>query len=481
MKTPFLGGSTVYRSTNVAYNRCINLYPEIVETKDGKDIGGLIGCPGTTKRLTLATTPVRALFETPTILYAVAGNKFYSITTGWTATERGTLSTSTGNVSIDWNGVQLMIVDGTYGYAYTIATTTFAQITDVDFPGADTVRYLNTYFVFNNPSTGKFMITASLDGTSVDALDFATAEGSPDNVVGVETNNDQLYLFGVETTEPWIKTGNPDFPYERIGNTFIEEGCVAPFSIAKIDNSIFWVGNGKQGRGIVRRLVGYTAQRISTHSEELEIATATTMSDIKGFAYQQDGHSFYVISSTSGDWTLCYDVASGLWHERAFRNTSTGVFERHRSNCYAFFNGFHVTGDYVTGEVYTFHLDVYADDGDALRWLRTWRALPPGQNDLDSVIFHRLQIDLEAGVGLASGQGSDPQILLRYSNDGGHTFGNDHSASIGGATGEFGRRAIWRRLGSSRHGRDRVFELSGTDPVKRTFIGARMRATASNS
>ena len=188
-----------------------------------------------------------------------------------------------------------------------------------------------------------------------------------------------------------------------------------------------------------------------------------------------------MISSTSGDWTLCYDVATGLWHERAFRNTSTGVFERHRADCHAFFNGYHVVGDYVTGEVYTFHLDVYDDDSDPLRWLRTWRALAPGKNDLDSVTFHRLQIDLEAGVGLASGQGSDPQILMRYSNDGGHTFGNDHAASIGGATGEFGRRAIWRRLGSSRHGRDRVFELSGTDPVKRVFIGAHMRATASKS
>ena len=73
MKTPFLGGMSVYRSINMADNRCVNIYPEVVETKDGKDVGALIGCPGTTRRLTLATTPVRGLFATPTILYAVAG------------------------------------------------------------------------------------------------------------------------------------------------------------------------------------------------------------------------------------------------------------------------------------------------------------------------------------------------------------------------------------------------------------------------
>ena len=481
MKTPFLGGMSVYRSINMADNRCVNIYPEVVETKDGKDVGALIGCPGTTRRLTLATTPVRGLFATPTILYAVAGNKFYSIDTAWSATERGTLSTSSGQVSMDWNGTQVMIVDGTYGYTYTVSGATFAQITDPDFPGADTVRFLDTYFIINWPSTGKFMISSANDGTAWDALDFATAEGSPDNVVAVETNHRQLYLFGTNSTEVWINTGAADFPFERIGNTFIEQGCVARGSIAKMDNSVYWVGKNSQGNGVVWKLTGYTPTRVSTHSIENRISTATDMSDIVGYAYQQEGHTFYVISSTTGNWTMAYDVASGLWHERAFRNTTSGVFERHKADCYAFFNGYHVIGDYVTGEVYTFHLDVYADDGDPLRWLRTWRALAPGENDLNSITFYRLQIDLEAGVGLSSGQGSDPQVTMRYSNDGGHTFGNDHSASIGGATGEFGWRAIWRRLSSNRHGRDRVFELSGSDPVKRVFIGARMKATASNS
>lgn len=475
MKTPFLGGMSVYRSLNVSDNRCVNLYPEVVETRDGKDVGALMGCPGMTKRLTLATTPVRGLIATPTIMYAVAGNKFYSVTTSWVATERGTLNSSTGRVSMAFNGTQIMIVDGADGYTYTVATTTFAEITDVDFPaaGGDTVVFLDTYFIINVVGTGRFMISAASDGTAWDALDFATAEGAPDNLVAVATNHRQLYTFGTNSTEVWINTGNADFPFERVGNTFIEQGCVAKFSIARMDNSVYWVGQNEQGQGVVWKLTGYTPTRVSTHSIENRISTATTMSDIVGFAYQQEGHTFYMITSTSGDWTLCYDVATGLWHERAFRNTTSGAFERHRADNYCFFNNRHVVGDYVTGEVYSFELDVYADDGDALRWLRTWRALPPGENSLVGVTFSRLQIDLEAGVGLASGQGSDPQITMRYSNDGGHTFGNDHSASIGGATGEFGRRAIWRRLGSSVHGRDRVWELSQTDPVKRAYIGAR--------
>jgi hypothetical protein len=414
-------------------------------------------------------------------MYAVAGNKFYSITSAWSATERGTLNSSTGPVSMDYSRTQIVIVDGADGYTYTPASTTFAEITDADFPGGLTVRFLDTYFIVNDPSSGRFYISASNDGTSWDALDFATDEGAPDNLIALEVNNTQLYTMGTTSIQPWINTGNADFPFEPVGNTFIEMGCAAKFSVAKLDNSIFWVGSNEHGDGQVWRLRGYTPVRISTHSIENRIATSTDMTDITSIAYQDEGHAFYMISSTSGNWTLCYDVATGLWHERAFRNTSTGIFERHKGQGYCFFNSFHVIGDYVTGEIYTLDLDVYADDADPLRWLRTWRALPPGENDLRSVTFHRLQIDLEAGVGLASGQGSDPQVTMRYSNDGGHTFGNDHSASIGGLTGEFGRRAIWRRLGNSQDGRDRVFELSGSDPVKRVLIGGRVNITVNEA
>jgi hypothetical protein len=479
IKTPFLGGLSVYRSINNSDNRCVNLYPEVVETKDGKDVGALMGTPGLTGRVTLATSPVRGLMvrhtnDSPAQFFAVAGNKFYSINSSWVATERGTLNTSTGPVSMDYTRTDIMIVDGTDGYTYTPSSTTFATISDPDFATLPvTVAVIDTYFVVNQANTAIIYISDNNDPTAWNALDFATDEGKPDNLVAVKVNHRQLYTFGTTSIQPWVNTGNADFPFEPVGNTFIEMGCAAAYSICKLDNSIFWVGANEQGNGQVWKLSGYTPTRVSTHAIELRIKDSTDISDIEGYAYQDEGHAFYMLSSTSGDWTLCYDIATGLWHERAWRDPDLGYFHRHRSVGYCFFNGFHVVGDYETGEIYTMELGVYDDDGDPLRWLRTWRLLAPGQNDLHSVTVDRLQIDLEAGVGLASGQGSDPQVMLRYSDDGGHTYGNEHWASIGGLTGEFGRRAIWRRLKSTQDGRDRVFELSGSDPVKRTFIGAR--------
>lgn len=479
LKSPFLGGTSVYRSINESDNRCVNLYPEVVDTRDGKDVGALLKTPGMTLRVTLATSPVRGVLvrnvnESPALCYAVAGNKFYRINGSWVATELGTLNSSTGPVSMDYSRTQIVIVDGTDGYVFTPSGPTFAQITDPDFPGADVVRYLDTYFIVNKPDSGRFYISAQNDATNWGALDFATDEGAPDNMVALEVNHRQLFTFSATTIQPWINTGNADFPFEPVGNTFIEQGCAAPYSIAKLDNSIFWVGANAQGEGQVWKMAGYTPQRVSTHDIETRIKTSTDITDIQSYAYQDEGHTFYVISSTSGNWTLVYDVATGLWHERAYRNTGTGVFERHRGVGYGYFQGNHIIGDYVNGKIYTLDLDVYSDADDPLRWLRTWRALPMGQNDLRSVRFNKLTIDLEAGVGLAVGQGSDPQVTMRYSNDGGHTYGNDHSSSIGGQTGEFGRRAIWRRLGTSRHGRDRVWELSGSDPVKTVLMGARM-------
>lgn len=479
-RTPFLGGAYEARSLNLAAQRCVNLYPETVETKEGKEVAALLGCPGMTKRLTLAAAgEVRGLLTvvvdgTPT-LYAVCGTKLYSINTSWTATEQGTLTGSTGRVGMAWNGFQVIVVEGANGYTYNPGTDTFAAIADADFPGADTVCFIDTYFLVNDPDTGRFYISGQNDGTTWDALDFATAEAVPDDLVAVFADHRELWGFGELSVQVFTNTGNADFPFESIGNVFIEQGCAAAFSPAKIDNSVFWLSANENGQGMVMRAEGYTPRRISTHAIEHAIQGYSDISDAIGFAYQQEGHSFYVLVFPTGEATWVYDAATGLWHERAWWDDDNDVFKRHRANCHAFFNGYHVVGDWEDGRIYTLHLDVYKDDTDYIRWLRAWRALPAGQNNLSINGHRRLQLDMEAGVGLASGQGSDPQVMLRWSDDGGHTWSSELWRSIGGNTGEFGKRAVWRNLGSTRKGRDRVYELSGTDPVKRAFMGAWLR------
>ena len=180
----------------------------------------------------------------------------------------------------------------------------------------------------------------------------------------------------------------------------------------------------------------------------------------------------------SADTTWVYDVATQAWHERA--GFANGQFTRHRSNCQVFFNNTVLVGDYENGNIYAFDLQTYADNGAAQKWLRSWRALPAGQNNLKRTAHHSLQLDLETGVGLVSGQGSNPQVMLRWSDDGGHTWSNEHWVSIG-RIGEYYRRAIWRRLGMTMKLRDRVYEISGTDPVKIDITGAELLLSGTNA
>ena len=236
-----------------------------------------------------------------------------------------------------------------------------------------------------------------------------------------------------------------------------------------MDNQIYWLGQDERGTGIVYAMSGYVPARISTHAVEWQIQQYADISDATSYTYQQDGHQFYVLNFPSADTTWVFDVATGVWHERA--EFSNGAFARHRANNKCVFANEVVVGDFENGNIYTLDLDIYADNGATQKWLRSWRALPTGENDFNRTAQHALQLNCEAGVGLNAGQGSDPQAMLRWSDDGGHTWSNEHWRSMG-VIGKYGFRTIWRRLGMTTKLRDRVYEVSGTDPVKIAIMGA---------
>jgi len=477
MKTPILGSAYVARSVNAADARMINLFPELVP-EGGKEPAFLNRAPGLKLKISVGSGPIRGMWVFGGNLYVVSRNKLYKVDSNYAVTQLGTVSGTSGPVSMVDNGIQLFIACNGPSYIYNSQTNVFAQITDGDFPGAVTVAYLDGYFVFNEPNSQKIWVTGLLDGASIDPLDFASAEGSPDGVVGIIADHREIWVFGTNSVEVWYNSGNADFPLSRIQGAFNEIGCAAPYSIAKMDNGLFWLGKDARGQGIVYRANGYTGQRISTHAVEWQIQQYEDMSDAIGYTYQQDGHSFYVLIFPQADTTWVYDVATQAWHERA--GFDNGDFTRHRSNCQAFFQGDVLVGDYENANVYSFDLSDFSDNGSVQKWLRSWRALPTSQNNLKRSAQHSLQLDLETGVGLNLGQGSDPQVMLRWSDDGGHTWSNEHWIGIG-KIGEFYRRAIWRRLGMTMKIRDRVYEVSGTDPVKIAIIGAELNVSPTNA
>ena len=469
MKTPILGGSYVARSVNAADSRMVNLFAEGIP-EGGKEAAFLNRAPGLRLLATVGDGPIRGLWRMGDYGYVVSGKELYRLNPDWTSLYIGNLS-GTGPVSMADNGTQMFIACNGPSFIYNSTTEEFSQISDADFPGAVTVGYLDGYFVFNEPQSQRVWVTSLLDGTAIDPLEFASAEGSPDQLVAAIVDHREAWLFGTNSIEVWYDAGSADFPLQRIQGAFNEIGLAAAYSVAKLDNGLFWLGSDSRGQGIVYRSNGYTGKRISTHAVEWQIQQYGDISDAIGYTYQQDGHAFYVLVFPSEDTTWVYDVSTELWHERA--GFYEGQFVRHRGNCQMAYNGEVVIGDFENSNVYAFDLNVYADNGSIQRWLRSWRALPTGKNDLNRTAQHTLQLDCETGVGLNTGQGSDPQVMLRWSDDGGHTWSNEHWSSMG-KIGRYGYRTFWRRLGMTMKIRDRVYEVSGTDPVKITIMGAQL-------
>jgi hypothetical protein len=479
MKSQILGQSYVARSVNAADNVMINLFPEATGNQ-GKETGFLNRAPGLRLLATVGTGPIRALWANQTdtsIAYVVSGNELYKIDLSYNATKIGDVA-GIGPVSIADNGTQLFLATDPKGYIYNEQTNTFVEITDPDFPGAKTVGFIDGYFVFNQPDSQRLWVTSLYDGTMVDPLDFASAEGAPDPIVAINVNHREIWVFGTNSVEVWYDAGTSPFPLQRIQGAFNELGCLAPYSVAKLDNSVFWLGNDARGYGVVYRANGYTGARVSTHAIEYAIQSYGDVTDAIAYTYQQEGHMFYVLTFPTANKTWVFDVTTGLWHERA--GFDNGYLTRHRSNCQMNFQSQTVVGDYLNGNIYAFDLDVYSDNGAVQKWIRSWRALPTGENNLRRTAQHTMQLDCESGVGTNTGQAENPQVMLRWSDDGGHTWSNERWASMG-KIGQYFRRVMFRRLGMTMKLRDRVYEVSGTDPNKVVIMGAELIIEGTNA
>jgi hypothetical protein len=471
MKTPFLGGGYVGRSRELVYNECINLYLETVETHEGKDVGALYNCPGYTLLTTLGTGPVRAEYLASNgVLYVLSGSTLYSVNSAWAGTALGNVGSSSGYAKMVDNGTQLLVIDGTGGWCYTFGTGAYAQV----LPGVPDVVptslcFQDGFAVVNNINTNQWYQSNLNDFTTWSALNFSSADSTPDQIVAMFDIHREVWLFKQNATEVWVNAGLPGFAFQRLQGVAMPCGCVAPATTCRVGDTIVWLGQDEQGQGVVYESNGYSANPISTYSINIAIQGMSKISDAVAYAYQDSGHVFYVITFPTGNLTFVWDVKTRLWHRRAaFVN---GLWSRHQSNCFAFVYGTQVIGDYASGNLYALSTTVYTDNGAPRKWLRTWRALPPEKQTFDPFRFDALQIDCMTGIGVPDG--TDPQFMLRWSDDGGYTWSNEQWTD-GNQPGATGARIRFTRLGSTKRsgGLDRIFELSGVDPVPQALIGA---------
>jgi Phage stabilisation protein len=479
---PFIGPTYQTQSTKVGVERLVNLYVEVTEAPDEPTQATYYGTPGLERLTTLAGGAGRGIFAQDGRCWAVAGQVLYELEYppggAVTGTARGTVANDGLPVTFASNGIaghQLFVVSGGNGYILDLNTDAFSPIT-VNFP-ADCLMgaFVDGYFLAL--WADHFQISALEDGLTWNAADTARPSISSDHLRALIVNHREVWLFGEQSTEVWYNAGTGTFPFAPIPGVFIDMGITPRAAVTRFDNAIAWVGENHAGDRMVFRAEQYTPQRISTHAVEWALRSYETIDDLRAWTYQEAGHSFLVLTSPANGATWVFDASvppAYAWSERGWWNGIVGVYEAQRQIAHAFYGGEHICLDREHGAVYEQALGIPTDDGVPIRSLRR---LPHANADNQTLFFAGFELLLEPGVGLDTGQGADPALMLRWSNDGGFTWSAEAWTSAG-RKGTYGTRACWTRLG---RGRSRVFEVVQTDAVKRAWIGARVDVTPGTS
>lgn len=462
MKAGVVGGSSQQSSLPFDAQRTVNLYA--VLDQEGKEPASLYSRPGNATFATLGSGPGRGGFNaTNGRAFEVSGSEFYEISSAGVGTLRGSLLTSSDDITIAENGLQMAICDEKDLYIFTYATNVFTRVVSVNLPSAASVVFLDGYFIVNRSFTsGIFQISSPYDGLTWAALDFATAESSPDSLLRVAAIFGQLWLFGDLSIEPWNNTGNATFPFQRVNSSArLSVGVAAHASVLELDNTAFWVGKDVFGTGIVYKADGFSPQRISTEAIELRIQSASSIDTIKAMAYQEAGHVFYILTGGGMETALVYDISTRLWTEWAWFN-SFGQYELPRAN--ALFNAFGKTLalDRVSGKIYHQSAAYYSDAGDEIARDRIFTHIFDSGNPF---LIKNLTVNFETGVGNSTV--AEPKAMLYLSRDGGRTFYTYYESAMG-KIGDFLARVVFWRLG--RH-RQCTFRVRVTDAVKVVMTG----------
>lgn len=456
-RIPTFGLGIQGKSPNVTAQRRLNMYYEVSKQEDKTKVTAY-GTAGLLLFTSFGDTPARAAYEFGNFLYVVHRGTFWQVNNAGVRVAKGTIGTTTGRVSVSDNGVQIMLVDGALGYIYNTLTDTFSQIVAAGFPAnPNTVTFLSGFFIVTIANSGRFYISKGYDGLTWSASDFSNAESDPDHLVNSFSISGQLVQFGQRTTEFWGVTGALDFPFGVIQGASNQYGLSARFSLVKFADGLMYLARTRAGEVKVMYMQGYQPIDITGFELSSVINGYSNVEAATAFYYEQDGHSMYELNI--GGHTWLYDGSSECWSELE----SFGL-TRHRAEVQSQFINRNVVSDYSNGNLYFLDKDTYTDNGTQISRELIGRHI---FKDLNDVFISKLQIDMETGVGLVSGQGINPQIMLQVSKDNGHTFGSERWQSIG-AIGAYLTKVIWRQLGTAH---DFVFKVRITDPIKVVITG----------
>jgi len=454
-------GAYEARSVIANAQRCINLYPE-QNTKDAEVPYTHYCTPGLTLLAQGIVAEVRQLYTASNgLLFAVIGNIVYYVPDNFVLQQLGSITSQSGLVSMYDNKFSLIILDGsTQGWSVNLTSLEFNVFNPTNFVGGNQIRYIDTFLVSSTQNAN--IQSSNSNETTYPDLGVATMSGDADQLQIIDVVHKEMWSFGRRTTEVWTNVGSYPFPFQPIPGVFLQHGIAALRSLAKWGLNIFWLSEDNNGQALIMQGTAYKADIVSTPAIADAIGKYDKISDAIGFCYQQGSHIFYFLTFPSANATWCYDLSTQLWHERGYLDEN-GNLVRHRANCVAHAYNRTIVGDWQNGNLYTFDLNNYTDNGNPILRLRSF---PHLVSDGDRVSYTNFMADIEVGTDLDPSE--DPQITLCWSNDRGVSFGNGLQQSLG-KSGEYRAVPSWSRLGFAR---DRVFELSWTAPCPAALNGA---------
>lgn len=469
---PLFGESTFSKSAVVTRQRRLNVYFEQRKDADKTKVA-IYGTPGLVKQFSVSTplgVPVRGMMGTQNSLYVVAYNQFQDIKGNGAAQFTGSLASNSGQCSLAVNATfnQVLIVDGVSGYLYT-PLTSIATL-PASFPnGARTLTFVSDFFVAEQPGSPYFWVSNANDGSTWNSLAFAAASAFPDTILAVDNLAGNLITFSQQHMEFWQASGNVPQPFVPIQSAANEWGLAAIFSRAHLAESIIFLAQNREGQVQFVQLSGFGYKIISDPDIESIVNGFDTVSDAVALSYGIDTHKFYQVSFPTANRTFLYDTSSGIWSEAQTGASLSPV--RHTANLSAYYAGRTLVSDYATNAVYSFDPNTYTDNGATIaREIITRHVL----SDFDRIRISSLYLDMETGVGLQSGQGVLPQLMVSYSKDNGRTWSSERWVSPG-AVGNYLARVILRRFGSTR---DATFKFRMTDPVKFVITNGALKVKA---
>lgn len=469
----FCGGSSKAQSILSDVETLINKYVERSESEGATTQYSLYPVPGT-ERITLdpAVPGVgREHFFQDGREFAVIGGQFVEINGIGAMTVRGAVAIDANPATISSSGDaggELFITSGGNGYLFTLATNAFAVIPALN--GIATMGdYLDNYFLAFDGSSSTVRISDLLDGATWDPTNFFQRSQASDPWVAMRVYSKFICLVGEITGEVWADFGTFPIAFQPHPSGFFTYGCSAPFSLKPLQGVLYWLGRSQSGQGVVLKMAGFTPEEVSSTTLQVSFNDYATLADAVAWTYDDLGHTFWGVTLPTANKSWAYDIElppSIGWHQRATWDSAAGVFNSWRPIHHAFAFGEHRMLDTNSGQLLRMSSDISTDvDGGPLVWERT----APGLEWQNQRLFYgAFEILMEVGTGVSVGQGSDPMVMLTWSDDGGHTYGNEILGSIG-KIGEYNKRVIFHRLGMSRK---RVFRVRGSDPVPYRIQGA---------